>query len=149
MQSKVKVAGKLCRVAIKIRSNPANKYDLSNVAIMMAVPPDLDGETVKMSKRGGIWDKMKRTIAWSAKSIKPGETKELQIQMQFESERDDGSDNSNDNAPSFPVLLRFDTKNTVLSSVHVDLGDPSADEFVFEEYAMKLIKSFRVMHRKV
>ena len=136
-------------MAIKIRSNPANKHDLSNVAIMMAVPPDLDGETVKMSKRGGVWDKLKRTIVWSAKSIKPGETKELQIQMQFESERDEGADDSKDDAPSFPVLLRFDTKNELLSSVDIDLGDPSADEFMYEEFAMKLTKSFRVMHRKV
>lgn len=137
-------------MAIKIRSNPANKHDLSNVAIMMAVPPDLDGETIKMAKRGGIWDQMKRTISWSSRSIKPGETKELQIQLQFDSERNDGSDlYSKDNAPTFPVLLRFDTKDELLSSVDIELGNPSEDDFLFEEYAMKLTKSIRVIHRKV
>ena len=119
MQSKVKVAGQLCRVAIKIRSNPANKHDLSNVAIMMAVPPDLDGETVKMSKKGGVWDKMKRAISWSMQRIKPGETKELQIQLQFDSDWNEGSGEFKNDVPIFPVLLRFETKNELLSSVDI------------------------------
>ena len=40
----------------------------------MAVPPDINGETMKMSLRGGVWDPMRRIIIWSAPMMKSGET---------------------------------------------------------------------------
>jgi len=149
VQSKVRIAGKLCRVAVKVRSNPSNKHNLCNVAVLLAIPPDLNGETVKMNRKGGIWDGMKRMIVWPCRSLKPGQMLEYQAQMEFNSILDARKKNQESALPKFPVLVRFDSKEDQLSSVDLVIGDPNADDFVFEEFKLSLKRTFRVLHRKV
>lgn len=136
-------------MAVKVRSNPSNKHNLSNVAVLLAVPPDLNGETVKMNRKGGIWDGMKRIVAWSCRALKPGQTLEFQAQLEFNSIRDAQKKSQESALPTFPVMVRFENKEEHLSSVDLEIGDPSADEFMFEEFKLKLKKSFRALHRKV
>lgn len=145
VQSKVRNAGKLVRVAVKIRTNPSNEGPLTNVAILMAVPPDINGETVKMSRRGGVWDCMKRVIVWSIEELKPGRI--LEVQAQFEFSSTVSADDTKDRIPpKFPVLVRGDVVNYQLSGIVLEADQ--SDDFS-TDVEMKLSPSFRLLHRKV
>mmetsp|Transcript_25236 Transcript_25236/g.51510 ORF Transcript_25236/g.51510 Transcript_25236/m.51510 type:complete len:103 (-) Transcript_25236:143-451(-) len=102
-----------------------------------------------MNRKGGIWDGMKRMIVWPCRSLKPGQMLEYQAQMEFNSILDARKKNQESALPKFPVLVRFDSKEDQLSSVDLVIGDPNADDFVFEEFKLSLKRTFRVLHRKV
>jgi len=91
------------RVGFKVRANPSNLESLNNMVIFIAVPPFVEGEAVKMSRQGGVWDAMKRTICWTVDKLDPGEVLEIQAQFQ--------SGNLKNLAQvdlQFPVLVRAD-----------------------------------------
>ena len=145
---KVRVGGNLCRVGVKVRSNPTNKKNIKNVAILMAVPPDVSGETMKMSLRGGVWDPMRRIIIWSAPSIKSGETVEFQLQFEYTA--------VSNLLPAFPVLVRCDADDQ-LSGVQIEVGgekyyDANGDVYNKQSgaspFKMNLSTSYRLFHRK-
>lgn len=100
----------------------------------------MDGDSVRMSRQGGVWDEMKRTIAWSVKSLQPGET--LEIQTQFASL--DGYAQSK-RLPTFPVLVRSEYP-TLFSSVEVvnEYGDA-----VTPAVQLETACAGRLLHRKV
>lgn len=58
---------------------------------------------MKMSRKGGVWDEMKRTICWTLQKLDPGEV--LEIQAQFQS---GNLQNLADVNLQFPVLVRAD-----------------------------------------
>ena len=66
INTKVRVAGKFCRVGVKIRSNPSHQAPsaVKNMIVIIAVPPDASGESMKMSRKGGVWDPMKRIVIY-------------------------------------------------------------------------------------
>lgn len=105
---------------------------------MIAVPPCVDGPSVKMSKEGGCWDEMKRTISWIVDSLSPGEA--LDIQTQFEAT--EGSDQE----PTFPVMIRCEGSMLfsgieINANVHCDAP--------CQPIEMKLHETVRILHRKI
>merc|ERR1712218_143372 len=111
VQTKVRLAGKYCRLGVKIRSNPSNKEILRNVAILVAIPPDIDGETMKMSREGGLWDSMKRIIVWGEPELISGETIDEQLQFELGHDKDIAKN------PIFPLLVRCDAQQDQLSNL--------------------------------
>jgi hypothetical protein len=112
------------RVGFKVRTNPHNTSSLQSLYIVMAVPPQVEGEKCKMSIKGGSWNEMKRTLTWLVKELAPG--KALEVQAQFPTlgtdhgEDADDTDTDNDvvgvgagaatgvlfTAPKFPILVK-------------------------------------------
>jgi hypothetical protein len=129
-------------VGFKIRANPSNEFPLARIMIMLAVPPNMEGKSVRMSRQGGLWDEMKRTIAWSVEKLEPGEA--LEIQAQFLS-RDGGVMPASDRSPKFPVLVRCDYPK-LFSSVEI-LSDYV--DSLFTPVRIRLSSTSLVLHRKV
>mmetsp|Transcript_14488 Transcript_14488/g.33725 ORF Transcript_14488/g.33725 Transcript_14488/m.33725 type:complete len:397 (-) Transcript_14488:157-1347(-) len=116
-----------CQLGVRIRANPQNKYVLTDIFILIVVPPDLDGENITMSRKGGVWDEMKRTLVWKISKLEPGEI--IDMQSQFQSNMEGGSNES-----KFPLLakcngdtsfskidLNTDYTEDGVSPVHIDL----------------------------
>lgn len=145
----MRVGGNYCRVGIKVRSNPTNKHNIKNIAILLAVPPDVSGETMKMSLVGGVWDPMRRIIIWSSPSMKSGETIEFQLQFEYTP--------TNNLLPRFPVLVRCDSSDDQLSDVEIQVGgqtyyDGNGLTHLQQgpsPFKMNLSTSYRLFHRKI
>ena len=45
-------------------SNPSNETDLTELTILMAVPPTAYGETLSTQPPGGVWNKEKGSVVW-------------------------------------------------------------------------------------
>jgi len=151
VNSKVQVASKHCRVRVKIRSNPSNQQPIQQVVILVAVPPNIDGETLKMSTKGGMWDPMKRLIVWSAPVLASGET--MEVQMQFEIVT---SDADRITPPKFPILVRCDGMKDQLSDITIRIGggrhqlvDNGGSNSLDLDDSLVLSKAYRLFHRKV
>lgn len=142
VKSKVLVEEHSCRVGVKIRSNPANKRSLTQIAILMAVPPDIRGETVKLTHQGGVWDGLKRVVAWSAETLAPGELIEIQAQFDFV----DASQGDQKAERKFPILVRCEGVNNQFSDI--ELSTDSSDAFHMP-VNMSLTRSVLILHRKV
>jgi hypothetical protein len=90
-----------------------------------------------MSRDGGWWNSMQRTVSWTADELQPGET--IDIRAQFEPRA------NSKKTPNFPVLIRCDGKalfsGIELSTVFLD--DLSAP------LQLDLSKSLRIVYRKI
>jgi hypothetical protein len=120
------------RVGFKIRANPNNDDALTDMVVMIAVPPDVNGSRCKMSRKGGSWDELKRTLTWCIASLAPGEA--LEIQAQFPLMED------NSRVLKFPVLVQCQY-NFLFSNVAVSCKDNNV--------RLALSTSGQVLHRKV
>jgi len=138
-----------CRVGVKIRSNPENKQPLCRMSVIMSVPPDIRGESVKLSRRGGVWDGMKRIVAWQIEELAPGDLVEIQAQFEYLGNNSNGFNNNNgsDNKPlpKFPLLVRCDMEDSLLSDIDLET-DVEAD---CKPVRLDLTRSVRILHRKV
>lgn len=105
----------------------------------MVVPPDVDGEKVTMSRSGGMWDEMKRSISWSIEKLDPGEI--IDIQAQFGCA--DGFVNGM--AAKFPVLVRCD--GSMLFS-RIELSTDYLEE-ESDPINLQIEQSARILYRKV
>lgn len=116
---------------------------MKHITIMMAIPPDVDGETVKTSRKGGSWEELKRTLCWSIDELEPG--KALEIQAQFALLKAGNGATTNSRIPKFPVLVRCDYP---LPFSTIQLSTEYRDE---ESIPIKiqLSTSSRILHRKV
>jgi hypothetical protein len=126
-------------VGIRIRANPKNGYTLTQIAVLMVAPPEVDGEKVTMSRIGGIWDEMKRTISWTIEKLSPGEI--IDIQAQFGCV--DGFVNGL--TSKFPVLVRCDG-SALFSRIEL------STEYTEEESSpvnLHVEQSSRILYRKV
>ena len=125
---------------------------------MLAVPPHVDGRSAKMSRKGGVWDEMKRTISWVVPQLQPGEALEVQAQFESISTVSAAADGAEENAANtsassvvmgsasrFPVLVRGEYPG-IFSSLEL-----KADfrDVLSHPIKMKLNRSGRVLHRKV
>lgn len=121
-------------MGFKVRSNPHNKTPLQSLYIVMAVPPDVEGEKCKMSVKGGSWNEMKRTLTWLVKELAPG--KAIEIQAQFPA-----LENATlSSAPKFPILIK---------AVYTDLYSEISVESANTDCDVKVRTSTCLLHRKV
>ena len=115
----------------------------------MAIPPDVSGETMKMSLRGGVWDPMKRIIIWSSPSMKSGETIDFQLQFEYTA--------ISNLLPVFPILVRCDSVDDQLSDIKLQVGGETYYDANgvghrnsgISPYSMNLSTSYRLFHRKI
>ena len=106
MKTKIQCQKDRCRVGIRIRANPSNPYPLTRIAIILVVPPDINGDKYEMSRLDGVWDDLKRTIHWTLDSLEPGKSMDIQVA----SEVTNGGPKRNNS--KFPVLVRCDDSTT-------------------------------------
>lgn len=138
VKSRVQVSQKYSRGGFKIRANPTNDAPMTRMVIVLAVPPYVKGESVKMSRNGGVWDEMKRTICWSVDRLDPGQA--LEVQLQFES-----TDGRWERTPKFPILIRADYP-ALFSAI--ELNSDYSDG-LSSPVELKVNTSSRILHRKV
>jgi len=132
VQTKVRVASKFCRVRINIKADKMNESNLTDLSILTAVPDAVNGDTVKMSRRGGIWDSLERLLVWNAKELKIGA--KLGLQARFEMIlKNDGDDNVviDKSAICFTALLRCSSLQGQMSRLYIDLLEADGDESIF------------------
>jgi len=141
IKSRARIAEEFTRIGFKIRSNPSNELPLMNVVIILAVPPSMDGQSVRMSREGGMWDEMKRTLSWIIKRLDPGEA--LEIQAQFRATDGGAAQFSPDTI--FPVLARCEYAK-LFSEVDIQSG--VEDKLTIPVRAVVNVAS-TVLHRKV
>jgi hypothetical protein len=132
VKSRVSALNGFARVGFKIRANPNNGNALTNMVTIIAVPPDVDGGLCKMSRKGGSWDDLKRTLTWCISSISPGEAIEIQAQFPFIE--------GHQRTLKFPILVQCDSTGT-FSNVSVTTID--------DTLTINPASSCRVLHRKV
>lgn len=144
LKSKVQITDKYCRVGLKMRANPMNEGPLSNGTILVAVPPDVQGDSVRTSCERSIWDSMKRVVAWPLDPIEPGQLLEIQAQFEFESPKK--PDGPAVPTPKFPVLVRCDAANEQFSDLQLNTD---VNDNQFRPIKLKVSRSVRILHRKV
>lgn len=132
MKSRVSPVKGFARVGFKVRANPNNEHCITKIVLMLAIPPNADGENCKMSRKGGTWEELKRTLTWCVDSLEPGEA--LEIQTQFPLLEEIGK------LSKFPILVRCDYPS-LFSNVELSTKG--------KEIQMMLNKSGRVIHRLV
>jgi hypothetical protein len=120
------------RVGFKIRANPHNDEALTDMVVMIAVPPDVNGSHCKMSRKGGSWDELKRTLTWCVASLAPGEALEIQAQFPMIEE--------NSRVLKFPVLVQCQYP-VLFSKVAVVSKESNV--------RLALSTSGQILHRKV
>jgi hypothetical protein len=104
------------------------------------VPPDINGDDVAISRKGGVWDSMKRTLSWTIPELPPGEV--VDIQAQFPCMKGTYTNNA---TPKFPILVRC-LGNTVFSKIHLN-ADYTEDGS--SPVHLQIEKSANVVYRKV
>lgn len=133
-----------CRVGIRIRANPQNNYTLTDIALLLIVPLEVDGEKVTMSRKGGIWDEMKRSLVWTIQQLAPGEV--VDIQAQFKCiEGVPLAPAIGELSSNFPVLARC--KGTAAFS-KIDVSTEYTEEGS-TPVELEMQRSAMVMYRKV
>jgi hypothetical protein len=116
---------------------------LTDVAIILAVPPDISGESAKMTQQGGVWDGMKRIVAWSVAEVDPGQMIHLHVQFQFVAASEEDPDRA---TPKFPILVRCSAIDELFSRVSVSATDAYD---LTEPVRMNVSRTVRILHRKV
>ncbi len=107
--------------------------------VCCAVPPTVISKTFKITTGEGTFDEFKRLIRWNVKELAVGSSvifgAEVQISLK---------NISIDELPKFPVLIRCNSTDDIISSVEVDVkeinGHP-ATIVVMKNH------SFRLLHR--
>lgn len=102
----------------------------------------MNGRSGKLSRKGGLWDELKRTVSWTIGEMTPGQA--LEIQAQFDILEGDGTSNL-DRSPKFPILVRCDYES-LLSSVEIKVD---YQDSLSQPVLVELENSARVLHRKV
>ena len=143
VQSKISRFGdhlEKCALRIQIRSNLNNIGSLLDIILVIAVPPTVLGNTVKIlpGEGTGAFDRLKRIIRWEIKELKQGNS------IVFGAEVEIGSMMLVDELPKFPVLLRCRSTEDTVSSIQLDCkeldGHPVRLKVVQE-------RSFQLLHR--
>ena len=82
VQTRVRLEESHWRVALQISSNPHNDDSLTDLTIIMGVPPEVNGESLTTSPPGGVWNASKRSVIWCVSELGGGE--KFQLQARFE-----------------------------------------------------------------
>lgn len=143
VQTRVRLEDGHWRVALQISSNPHNEDNLTDLTIIMGVPPVVRGESLTTSPPGGVWNASKRSVIWCVSELGGGEKFQLQARFEVEPDEDAGSQSEK---PKFPVLVRCQCMYAQLSDVEVEVTD-IPEEFP-ADVRMKLARRFRLSHRE-
>ena len=127
-------------MALQISSNPNNGANLSDLAIMMEVPSDVQGETLATQPTGGVWDATKSSVVWCVSELGIGEKFQLQARFAFKN----GSTVTD--ALSFPVLVRCQCLHVQLSEIDFDATE--LPDVFQAEVSVKIAKRYRLSHRE-
>lgn len=139
LKSKVHEDENSCKIGIRIRANPNNSHSLRKMAIMVVVPPDLNGYSVQMSRKGGEWNDMKRTLSWTLDQLAPGDSLDIQAVFVNVQNGNRGIERR------FPILLQCQG-NGLFSKVEIGanaVGVPS------ERLRLDVKRQATVLFRKV
>lgn len=108
------------------------------MVIIMIVPPDVNGNSATMSRKGGLWDDLKRMLSWTNDKLHAGEVLDIKVQFQC-------ADLGTGTKSTFPVLTRCDGRSLFsrveLSTEHTD--DSSDPVTLYAD------QRSRVLYRKV
>ena len=141
LKTKVHKKGSNCRVGLRLRSNPQNQYVLTDIAVLMIVPLDMDGSSLSMSRKDGVWDEMKRSLTWTIQELAPGELIDIQAQFKVI----EGVTSSADTASKFPVLARCNGRT---SFSRIDVNSDYTEEGSIP-VDLEVSRSTNVLYRKV
>jgi hypothetical protein len=146
VKSRVQSTRNHSRVGFKVRANPTNVGPLKHIVIMLAIPPHVNGRSGKLSRMGGLWDELKRTVSWTIPELLPGEAIEIQAQFETLGNTNDTSTGSHGHNPKFPILVRCDYQS-ILSSVELIID--AYHDALSKPVMVDTEKSSRILHRKV
>ena len=140
VQTRVKVDGGSCRVALQISSNPNNSAVLADLTIIMSVPELLVGQSLLTQPPGGVWDESKRSVIWCVSELGGGE--KFQLQAAF----DTVDDEVRSEELGFAVMVRCQCLFAQLSDIELEVRD--IPEVLPAEMSMKIARRFRLSHRE-
>lgn len=109
----------------------------------MIVPWDMDGSSLTMSRKDGVWDNMKRSLTWTIPELPPGEI--VDIQAQFKAIEGVSSTSSSEGASKFPILARC-SGSTTFSRIDMN-SDYTQDGAVPVDIDVQ--RSSTVLYRKI
>lgn len=112
LERKISIKEKTCRISIQVRSKLANKGDLKDLSIAIAVPMEVDGESISILRGDdGIYDELRRIVHWRLDELKRGESLMVAAEAHLW-ERPAKDSNLN-----FPVILRANSSEDKISAV--------------------------------
>jgi hypothetical protein len=138
VQTKVKMDGGFCRVALQISSNPNNESNLTDLTIVMGVPDSVVGETLLTQPAGGVWEQSKSSVMWCVSELGSGE--KFQLQARFEMKKDATEE------LQFPVIVRCQCLDVHQSGIEFDVRDNS-EQFP-ADVVLNVARRFRLSHRE-
>ena len=131
-------------MALQISSNPHNEDSLTDLTIIMGVPPEVKGESLTTSPPGGVWNASKRSVIWCVSELAGGE--KFQLQARFEIDPNASNEFEDEEKPKFPVLVRCQCMYAQLSDIEVEVRD--IPQVIHADVKMKLARRFRLSHRE-
>ena len=144
VQTRVRHEDSHWRVALQISSNPHNNDSLTDLTIIMGVPSDVDGESLKTFPPGGVWNASKRSVIWCVAELGGGE--KFQLQARFEIPSNAPTEYAEEDKPKFPILVRCQCMYAQLSDIEINLA--SVPQAIAADVQMKLARRFRLSHRE-
>jgi len=144
VQTRVRLEESHWRVALQISSNPHNDDSLTDLTIIMGVPPEVNGESLTTSPPGGVWNDSKRSVIWCVSELGGGE--KFQLQARFGIAPNSPTEYDDEDRPKFPVLVRCQCMYAQLSDIEIDVGP--APQAISADVNMKLARRFRLSHRE-
>lgn len=139
LERKISIKERTCRISIQVRSKLANKGDLKDLSIAIAVPMEVDGESISILRGGdGIYDELRRIVHWRLDELKRGASLMVAAEAQlWETPPQDAK-------LEFPVILRANSTEDKISEVDCRVvpaeGHPSSVTFTQSH-------SFRLLYR--
>jgi hypothetical protein len=118
---------------------------LTDIAILMIVPLDMDGSSLTMSRRDGVWDGMKRILTWTVSELPPGEIVDIQAQFKVLKGVALSEEEGAAAASKFPVLARS-SGSTTFSRIEMN-SDYTQDGSVPVDIDVQ--RSSTVLYRKI
>jgi hypothetical protein len=138
LERKISIHETSCRIAIQIRSKLTNGANMEEFSIAVAVPDDVDGESVTVLRGDGVWDGLKRILKWKLPALDKGESFMVSAQASLYAELEKGQE------LNFPVLLRCTSSADQISDLDIQViaatDQPSA-------LTHSKTHDFRLLHR--